>query len=59
MPYGPPWWYVTLRASRFGNVNFCEAVGVPYGPLVEEWLLIGESAENEARDALQEQARKG
>ena len=56
MPYQPPWWYRTFRAARVGNIPFDRAIRVPFNPLVQEWLLLGEAAESEAQEALIKQA---
>ncbi len=37
-----------MRACRYLNQDFCAAHGIPYSPVVEQWALIAEAAEQEA-----------
>lgn len=46
-----------MRACRYLNEPFCQALGIEFSPIVEEWALIAESAENEAEAEMTKRAR--
>ena len=56
--YEPPDWYVAIQAAKYAGTPAPEALGVPYGPIVEGWVLTAMAAEGEAREALAAKARK-
>lgn len=58
VPVQPPDWYDPIRAARYGGVPVTAALGCDWCPVIEQWCLIAEAAEQEAEAALIEQARK-
>ncbi len=53
----PPSWYPAIRACRYAGVDFCTAYGIPWSPIVRDWMLTAESAENEAEHELMKRAQ--
>lgn len=53
-----PDWYPPIRAARYAGIPVDVALGVAWSPIVQEWCLIAQAAENEAETALMKQDRE-
>ena len=50
--------YPAIRAARYGGVPVTDALGIGWCPIVQEWCLIAEAAEQEAESELMKQAQR-
>lgn len=58
VPWQPPDWYVAMEACADILEPFCQAHGIAYGPIVEQWALIRMSSKRDAEHKLHEKAMR-